>query len=80
MNTMFNFTRHDYDPALDAEDDDRDLVLFINEARDPQEIDRLVQMGRQRARARRRASHKAARSRRASGQHLTFGRTLSLRH
>lgn len=76
---MFAFTRHDYDPALDA-DDDRDLVALINESRDPQEIDHLVWMGRQRARARRRDARQARRSSRQHSTRLTFGRALSFRH
>lgn len=72
--------RHDGIDAVHDTAEDRDLIAFINEARDPSEINRIAGMARARQRARRReadavTSHQPSRRR----AHL-LGRALSFRH
>lgn len=74
---------HDTDAVNDTIDD-RDLIAFINEARDPAEIDRITAIARARRRARRRLADVGATptptpqpSRRRT--HL-LGRGLGFRH
>lgn len=74
------FTQHrDYEPAIDA-GEDRDLVAAMNEARNPEDLERLTAVARQRRRAR---SHEAGASRRRAHSRrtgLSLGRALGLRH
>ena len=77
---MFNFSRHHtYEPALDR-DEDRDLIALVNEARDPNELERVARMARSRQRVRHAdaspQSHEPSRSRRGR---RGLGRALSPR-
>jgi hypothetical protein len=63
----------DHGPAVDG-GEDRDLIALVNEARDPQELERITRMGRDRQRARDRAADRPARPARSRGARFSLGR------